>query len=417
MTRLLPVVLLFGSCCLGQPLKELESEEKHLSNVLAEAGSSPVDFIRAIEEHLARFPESKRKPELERALVKAAMESKDDKRIILYGERVLARENDDAQVLERVARALLSSDAKDTAERALKYARRYQEVVAGMRPQKPPGRMSQGQWQEEIDRGLARALVLQARATGNLGRMDDAIQLARKSYDAFPTAEAAREIGRWLAKTGKEEEAVIQMADAFTITDPRNTDTDRARDRQRMGELYRKVKGSEKGLGDLVLQAYDRTTLLMDARKRQLRETDPNAEASNILDFTLTEVNGDKLNLASLRGKAVVFDFWATWCGPCRAQHPLYEEVKSRFKDNPDVVFLAVNTDENREVVEPFLRAHKWDNKIYFEDGLAKVLQINSIPTTVIVGRRGEVVSRMNGFLPDRFVDMLSDRIRDALKN
>ncbi len=42
-----------------------------------------------------------------------------------------------------------------------------------------------------------------------------------------------------------------------------------------------------------------------------------------------------------------MLDFWATWCVPCREQHPLYEKVKAKFKDSGDVVFLAVDTDED----------------------------------------------------------------------
>jgi thiol-disulfide isomerase/thioredoxin len=119
-----------------------------------------------------------------------------------------------------------------------------------------------------------------------------------------------------------------------------------------------------------------------------------------------------------LKGKAVVFDFWATWCGPCRVQHPLYEEVKQRFHDSPDVVFLSVNTDDERELVAPFLKENHWEQRqVYFEDGLSRVLAITSMPTTIVLDRHGEVTSRMNGFVPERFVDMLTDRIKDALKN
>jgi thiol-disulfide isomerase/thioredoxin len=113
-----------------------------------------------------------------------------------------------------------------------------------------------------------------------------------------------------------------------------------------------------------------------------------------------------------------VFDFWATWCGPCRAQHPLYEEVMQKFRGSPDVVFLFINTDEERSAVEPFLKESHWDpHQIYYEDGLTRALSIGNIPTTIVMDRHGEIVSRMNGFVPNRFVDMLSDRIRDALKN
>jgi thiol-disulfide isomerase/thioredoxin len=398
------------------PADPSATEEQALSSALAEAGSSPVDFARALERHLERYPNSPRKPELERALVKAAIENKDNRRIVLYGERVLARESDDLEVLDRVTRALLATEARESSERALKYGRRYVELVSAMRAQPAPGRVGPGRWQEEMDRGLGRALALQARATGNLGKVQEAAELARQSYESYPTAEAAREIARWLARAGKEEQAIPHLADAFTIVDPRSTDEARAKDRARMGELYRKLKGSEKGLGDLILEAYDRTAGLLAARRLRLRETDPNTQASSVMEFTLSGLKGRKLELASLKGKTLVFDFWATWCGPCRVQHPLYQEVKQRFRDRPDVVFLSINTDEDRDAVQPFIEENGWDDTVYFEDGLSRTLKITSIPTTIIVDRRGEVVSRMNGFLPDRFVDMLTERIRDALK-
>ena len=265
-----------------------EAEEHDLSTAVGEAGNSPLEFMRAIEKHLAKYPNTARRADLERAMVKAAMDAKDDKRIVLYGERVLVRESDDIQILDRVTRALLAGDAKDTSERALKYARRYVELVAAMRSQPATGRPGGGQWREEIDRGMARALALEARATGNLGRPDEAVKLAQQSYDSYPNAESAREIGRWLARSGKEEEAVARIADAFTISDARNTDTDRAKDRARMGELYRKLKGSEKGLGDVILEAWDRTNAQVAARRLRLRESDPNSSATSLMEFTLS---------------------------------------------------------------------------------------------------------------------------------
>jgi thiol-disulfide isomerase/thioredoxin len=413
MKRLLAILLVCVSC-FAQELSE--AEQKALGQALGEAGSSSIELVRALEGHLAKFPKTPKRAELERILVKAAMENRDDRRIILYGERVLEREQTDLQVLDRVARALLSSDAKDTSERALKYATRYEQLVTEMRSQPVEPRNGRGQWQEELDRGLARALSLEARATGNLGKMEKAIQLAKTGYSAFPSVEAAREVARWLVRSGKEEEAIPYFADAFALADLKNSDADRLADRNRIGELYRKLKGSEKGLGDLLLEAYDRTQARAAERLAKLSISDPNNQANNVLEFTLSGLKGDKLKLASLRGKAVVFDFWATWCGPCRAQHPLYEEVKQRYRSKPDVVFLSVNTDEDRSAVEPFLKEQQWSQTVYFEDGMTRKLIVSSIPTTLVVNRQGEIISRLNGFVPNRFVDMLSDRIDEALK-
>jgi len=411
----IPFLLLVTAGSAQEP--SAAAEDRELSNALAEVGTSQIDFVRALENHLAKYPKSLKKPEIERALTKAAIEMKDDQRIILYGERVLDREAGDPQMLEKVARALLSSDARDTSERALRYAKRYEEQVEGLRQATLTGRAAKAEWMTEVDRGVARALVLEARATGNLGKSEEALVLARKSYDRYPTAEGAREIAKLLTRLGREPEAIAHLADAFTIVDSRNNDEARVHDRRRIGELYTKVNGSEKGLGDLILESYDRTTALMADRKLRERETDPNAQVASVMDFTLTGANGDPLKLSSLRGKIIIFDFWATWCGPCRAQHPLYQQVLSRFEDNSGVLFLSISTDEEHALVDSFLKEHHWTNPVYFDDGLARMLRITSIPTTIIVNKRGEISSRMNGFNPDRFVDLLTERIQQAMKD
>lgn len=79
------------------------------------------------------------------------------------------------------------------------------------------------------------------------------------------------------------------------------------------------------------------------------------------------------------------------------------------------MVFLNINTDENREVVKPFLEREKWGKVVYFEDGMSGALRVSSIPTTMILNKKGEIASRMNGYIADRFVDMLSDRITRLL--
>jgi thiol-disulfide isomerase/thioredoxin len=420
--RLAAAVFILGALCRAQnppPAQDPNTgESQDLSQAVSEAGNSPVDFIRLLEKHLAKYPQSTRRGEIERALVKAAVQAKDDKRLIEYGERVLAREPNDIQILDQVIRALLLTDARDTSEQALRYATHYEDLLRQTRLQPSPGHMSDTQWHEEVDKGLGRVLACEARATGNLGKIDQAIAFAQRGYETYPSAEAAREIGRWLVRAGRDQDALAPYADAFAIPDSRNTDIDRAKDRAQLGDIYRKIHGSEKGLGDLILEAYDRTAGVLAARRLRLRQNDPNAQASNVLEFTISGVDGAKLSIASLKGKAVVFDFWATWCGPCRMQHPLYEQVRRRFHDSPDVVFLSVDTDDERDQVLPFLQENHWERRnVYFEDGLSRVLAITSMPTTIVLNRRGEVISRMNGFVPETFVDSLTDRIKDALKN
>jgi thiol-disulfide isomerase/thioredoxin len=394
-----------------------EQEEEQLRQRVGEAGSSPIEFIRALEAHLKKFPNSPRRADLERGILKAAMDARDNRRIRMYGEKVLERDPGDTQILERVARALLDAADQAGAERALKYAVALEQSVRDTLAQRGagPDRRTRAQLQQEAERAIGKALVYQSRATGNLGKMEEAAALARRAYETWPSAEAAREIARWLARLGQDEEAVRRLGDAFTIADAVATDAERAEDRARMGQLWRKSHDSDTGLGDRILEAYDRTAALAAVRRAKAREADPNTQATEPMEFTLSALEGQPLQLASLKGKVVVMDFWATWCGPCRAQKPLYDEVKKLFRDEPRVVFLAVNTDEDRGPVARFLEENQWPRQVYFEDGLSVLLRVSSIPTTLILGKSGQVFSRLNGFVPERFVDMLAERVREAL--
>jgi thiol-disulfide isomerase/thioredoxin len=404
--------LLFASWLFGQTQLS-EAEQKDLSASLSEAGNSPLEFARALEQHLAKYPDSPQRDDMIRSLVKASIEGNDKRRILLWGEKSLETNMDQPQVLERVARILLDSDDKEKSQRALKYARKYEESVRGLMKDAPANPRQKARFFDEFDRAIGRSLSLQARASGNLGKNEEAIALALKSFETYPTHESAREAAKWLAKAGKGVEAARHYADAFVAPD--STAELRAKDRVLMAENYRKEKGSETGLGDLVLEAHDRAVSLGAKRLARLREFDPNIGVTNPMEYTLSGLKGEPLKLASLRGKVLVMDFWATWCGPCRVQHPLYEQVKNKFTDTDDVVFLAINTDEDLAAVQPFLESNNWSTKtVYFEDGLGNLLKVGSIPTTVIFDKKGEVFSRMNGFVPEKFVDQLSSRINEA---
>jgi thiol-disulfide isomerase/thioredoxin len=227
-----------------------------------------------------------------------------------------------------------------------------------------------------------------------------------RSWSIFALEDTARERSAMLEQAGEKMAAAEAFADAVAtggldLTDP----TDRLRLTVLAGDQA----------GRLLIEAWARSEERSRDRETRLRAVDPNFGAKEILDYTLSSVQGPPLQLKSLLGKVVVIDFWATWCGPCRAQHPLYEQVKKRFAGREDVVFLAVSTDENREVVPSFLDSMGWSKSVYYEDGLASSQRISSIPTTMVLDRDGAVASRLHGFVADTFVDILTARIKTAL--
>jgi thiol-disulfide isomerase/thioredoxin len=239
--------------------------------------------------------------------------------------------------------------------------------------------------------------------------------LTSRAFAAYPNEESAREWAQALYAADKREEALSHLAEAFAIPDLRATEATRLDDRLLLGQWYTALHKSEKGLGDVILAAYDRTSTLVETRRKKLLALDPNAAAQNPLEFTLTGLDGQRFRMSSLKGNLIVLDFWATWCAPCRAQHPLYETLKQRFPKEKGVVFLAIDADEDRSVVEPFLEEMMWDKNVYYEDGLARLLNVVNIPTTILFDGEGTMVSRMDGFNPETFLDLMTARIEGLL--
>lgn len=132
--------------------------------------------------------------------------------------------------------------------------------------------------------------------------------------------------------------------------------------------------------------------------------------------FDLETVDGAKFNLAAQKGKVVVLDFWATWCGPCTMALPIITEVTSSLKDK-DVVFLAVNIQETPAQIKEFLEKKNLKVSVGLdsEGKVAEMYQVRGIPQTVIVGKDGNVAEVHIGFSPD-LKESFTKELNDILK-
>jgi thiol-disulfide isomerase/thioredoxin len=76
--------------------------------------------------------------------------------------------------------------------------------------------------------------------------------------------------------------------------------------------------------------------------------------------FELSDFEGKNWKLADLAGKAVLINLWATWCGPCRQEHPEFQKLYEKLKGRPDVVVLAFNVDTDLSRVVPYIKENKY---------------------------------------------------------
>lgn len=105
--------------------------------------------------------------------------------------------------------------------------------------------------------------------------------------------------------------------------------------------------------------------------------------------FSIAADSG-KLNLSDFRGKVVYLDFWASWCGPCRASFKWLNEAQARF--GPEgLVVIAVNVDKDKEAASQFLKENPANFKIGFdpEGGVAKAYQVRGMPSSYLIDRDG----------------------------
>jgi cytochrome c biogenesis protein CcmG/thiol:disulfide interchange protein DsbE len=117
-------------------------------------------------------------------------------------------------------------------------------------------------------------------------------------------------------------------------------------------------------------------------------------------DFELPDLDDNLTRLSDYEGKVVVLNFWATWCGPCVREMPMFQEFQDRY---PDMVMLGVDEEESPETVGEFLQAMSITYIILLDEKaeLARELRVNYLPTTFFVDQQGEIRFRHYGILTE----------------
>jgi peroxiredoxin len=134
-------------------------------------------------------------------------------------------------------------------------------------------------------------------------------------------------------------------------------------------------------------------------------------------DFALRSSLGENLRLSEHRGQVVMLNFWATWCGPCRQEMPLLDEIYSRYQP-AGFSLLAINLDNDTADALEMAKSLGVDFPLLFDEdkNVSKLYDIRAMPVTVLIDRDGQVRHVHQGYRPgyeSRYVEELRGLLRE----
>jgi peroxiredoxin len=347
--------------------------------------------ISRLKEFIMKFSESGVVPAAQGQIIRMYLASKDYEKLKTYLSE--NKENIKSFLYYDAAHKILK--AEGDASLALEItmlgdeARNYEKLK-----EKKPVYLSESQWLKQKE---------ELKSFGSFSR-------GRALYELNRTREALNDLkGAWEKSKGENPEINLYYTKALMIEGKYETAFDVVSELISEGassselnklfeEIYIKVKGTGNGYKEhaaaLTKKSYKKIAAQLE--KEMINEPAP--------DFKLVDLDGNEVSFEQYKGKIVIIDFWATWCGPCLQSFPALKNSVEKYKDNEEVKFLFINTwervqDKKKNAADfiaknsyPFHVLMDQDNKVIEQ------YKVSGIPTKFIIDKNGNIRFKSIGF-------------------
>ncbi len=276
-----------------------------------------------------------------------------------------------------------------------------------------PSYMTKDQWKEECGyygndgkNVIATGLITMAKYEEAEKILEELYRKESENRDSY-----GKNLANSYLKSGKNDKAFKILSEMISKEGASDDMTELFKN------AYIKIKGSDTGFAE----ALDglKNSAKKEMREKLLKEL-VNKPAP---DFALKSLDGKTVTLSGLKGKIIVVDFWATWCGPCKASFPFLQKVHEKYQSNPDIVILALNTwervkgDAKEELVKKFIADNKYTFTVLYDENFVEQYGVTGIPTKFIIDKDGMIQFKSVGFMGgEKMIDEMDAQFDILLK-
>lgn len=289
---------------------------------------------------------------------------------------------------------VLKPQEKQRLEEMAEFLKTY--VESPLLEIKPPY-LTLMEWEQRLQLYRAEAYFVYALAQKELGNMQAALEAIKMADQLYGEKEPSQEFFEnliSLSMAAKDYQTAFWGLQKAIVYD-KATDS--------LKQLLRPLYDSVVGKGPQGYQELERHLEREKDRyqKRKLLETRLDRA---MIDGELKTLNGKTVRLSDFKGKILVLDFWATWCGPCKASFPVLQQLYDSLKNDGDVQFFVINAWErvaNRDsAVRSFLAANNYTFPVYLDekDELIRAYGVTGIPTKIFIDKEGRIQFKEMGF-------------------
>ena len=312
--------------------------------------------------------------------------------------------NPEPELMVLLANIYLDTNLK--LDRAEALARESVEKLKDFDPSnKPNPQITDEHWKKIHTQMLAYSQDVFGKVLVKEKKYSEAATILKASYEVTQSPETAQYLATATSGLGQNQ-AALKILDGvlmhMDIRDPGFLEEHK--------RIYNAVKGSSEGY-EAYCKEFD--TARYSAFKNSLKDQLVDLPAK---DINITTLAGDKVTLESFKGKTLILNFWATWCGPCKRELPEFQKAYEKLAGDK-VAFLAISTDRDTmsDQVKTFVKNGKYTFPVAMNSKAPADYEVRSIPFMAVIDGKGKLRYTQTGFDPSHdlteFLALLIDLV------